>query len=216
MSLHFSKPLIILGAGGHAKVIYDVLTQLEAEVIGCVSPDLEVGSKFCNTRILGGDKVIQNFHKDEILLVNGIGSLPYKQKRWEIALKMRNDGYKFATIIHPKAIIATEVELCEGVQIMAGVVIQAGSKISQDTIINTGVLIDHDCTIRQNCHLAPGSSLCGGVEIGSNTHIGAGAILTEYISIGSNCKIGAGSLIYKSVADNVSLKQVNELKIGPK
>ena len=158
----------------------------------------------------------ENFNKNEIWLVNGKGSLPYKQKRWEIASKMRNDGYKFATIIHPKAIIATDVELCEGVQIMAGVVIQAGSKIFQDTIINTGVLIDHDCTIRQNCHLAPGSSLCGGVEIGSNTHIGPRAILTEYISIGSNCKISAGALIYKSVEDNVSLKQVNELKTGPK
>tara|TARA_B100000795_G_scaffold157436_1_gene118174 strand:- start:4357 stop:4974 length:618 start_codon:yes stop_codon:yes gene_type:complete len=202
-----------MGAGGHAKVIIDMLDLMGTEILGLLTPDLKAGDVFCNLKILGDDSYIHNFKNDEVFLINGIGSLPNKKDRWKVALKMRNEGYQFASVIHPKAIIASDIELDEGVQIMAGVVIQSGSKIGKDTIVNTGVLIDHDCNIAENCHLAPGSSLCGGVEIGANTHIGAGSTVTEYVSIGLNCSINAGSLVVKKVQDNSLFKQPFETVI---
>ena len=202
-----NKPIIILGTGGHAKVITDALVLSGREILGFVTPALKAESEFCGKKVLGNDEVINQYSPDEIELVNGIGSLPRKNLRWNLAEKMREQGYKFAIVIHPNAVIATDINLDEGVQIMAGVIIQAGTKIKQDSIINTGSLIDHDCEIERNCHIAPGVVCSGGVVIGSNTHLGTGTIVTEYRSIGSNCAIAAGSVVFKDIPDTTTFIQ---------
>ena len=169
-----NKPVIILGTGGHAKVVADALKLSGREILGFVTPDLEIGTEFCGKKILGDDLVINQYAPDTVELVNGVGSLPKKILRWQLAEKMRIRGCSFATIIHPRAMIASGVSLGEGVQVMAGAVIQSGTIIEQDSIINTGALIDHDCKIGKNCHLAPGIVMGGGVVVGENSHIGVG------------------------------------------
>jgi len=206
------KPVIIMGAGGHAKVITDALKLSGRDILGFVTPDLEADSEFYGKKVLGNDEVINQYLPDEIELVNGIGSLPRKNIRWKLAEKMRKQGYKFATILHPDAVIASDVNLEEGVQVMAGAIIQPGTKIKQDSIINTGSLIDHDCTIEKNCHIAPGVVCSGGVTIGSNTHLGTGTVVTEYRAIGSNSIVAAGSVIYKNIPDSTTLIQTKYLK----
>jgi len=206
------KPVIIMGAGGHAKVLHDALELSGRVVLGFVTPDLKVGEKFCGEKVLGSDDAINHYSPDEIELVNGVGSLPRKDLRWTLAEKMRKQGYKFATVIHPCSVIAIDVNVGEGVQIMAGVIIQAGTNIKLDSIINTGSLIDHDCTIERNCHIAPGVVCSGGVVIRSNTHLGTGSVVTEYRTIGSNCTIAAGSVIYKNIPDSTTLIQTKYLK----
>ena len=202
-----SKPVIIMGTGGHAKVVADVLELSKVEVLGFVTPDLEIELEFCGKKVLGDDSLISQYPADEIELANGIGSLPGKNLRWQLTDKMRKQGYSFVTIVHPDAIIGPDVSLGEGVQVMAGVIIQAETKIGKDSIINTGALIDHDCKIAENCHIAPGVICGGGIEIGANTHIGIGTIVAEYRSIGSNCIIASGSVVYKDVLDNTTLIQ---------
>ena len=201
------KPVIILGTGGHAKVIADALKLSGREMLGFVTPDSKVESEFCGKKILGNDGIINQYSSDEIELVNGIGSLPKKNIRWKLAEKMREQGYKFAIVIHPSAVIAADVNFDEGVQVMAGVIIQSGTKIKQDSIINTGSLIDHDCMIGKSCHIAPSVVCSGGVVVGDNTHLGVGSIVTEYRSIGNNCTIAAGSVIYKDIVDNITFIQ---------
>ena len=112
---------------------------------------------------------------------------------------MRKKKFRFATIVHPDAIIASNVNLAEGAQIMAGVIIQTGVKVGRDTIINTGAVLDHDCNIGDNCHLAPSVVCSGSVLIGNNSHIGTGSIILENRSIGKNCIIAAGSTVFKDV-----------------
>jgi sugar O-acyltransferase (sialic acid O-acetyltransferase NeuD family) len=202
-----SKPGIILGAGGHAKVVTDVLNLLGREILGFVTPDLDAGTEFCGKKVLGDDDYFKFYSPDEVELINGVGSLPRKNLRWKLVDKMRKQGYKFSSVIHPGAVVATDVSLDDGVQVMAGVVIQSGTKIGQDSIINTGVLIDHDCKIAENCHLAPGVVLSGGVVIGSNTHLGTGTVVTEYRSIGNNCIVAAGSVVFKDIVDSTILIQ---------
>jgi UDP-perosamine 4-acetyltransferase len=199
------KPVIILGAGGHAKVLADALKLSGREILGFVTPDTDVGMNYCGKKVLGDDSIIEQYSADEIELVNGIGALPTKNLRWLLADKMRKQGYKFAIVIHPDAIITADVDLLEGTQIMAGVVIQSGTKIGQDTIINTGALIDHDCQIGNQCHIAPGVIFSGGINIGSNTHLGTGAIVIQNISIGENCVISAGSIVYKDISDGAKI-----------
>ena len=199
--------VIVLGAGGHAKVIAESLIQSGYKVSGFITPDLNPGVEFFGSNILGDDNFINKFSPNDIVLANGIGSLPRNDLRYKLAIKMRERGYKFATIVHPSAIIASDVEFNEGVQVMAGAVIRSGTRIGRDTIVNTGVLLDHDCNIASNCHLAPGVVCCGGVTIEEGTHVGTGTMITENRSIGRKCVIAAGSVIYKDVSDKINFIQ---------
>ena len=201
------KPVIIVGAGGHAKVVVDALKLLDREILGFTTPDLQVGTEFLGIKVLGDDSIINKYSPDEVELANGIGALPRKNLRWKLASELRELGYNFLTIIHPNAVIAPGVSLDEGVQVMAGVVLQPGTAVGRDSIINTGVLLDHDCTIEVNCHLATGVICSGGVEVGRNTHLGTGAIVTEYISIGKKSIVAAGSIVYQNIGDNTQLIQ---------
>lgn len=194
-----SKPVIILGAGGHAKVVFDILQLTGAEIIGIISPD-ETRGRFCfGIEVLGNDEVVATYSPEDVILANGIGHLVRKDIRKKISVKMRQQGYSFASLVHPSATIAGDVDLAEGVQIMAGAIIQPGTSVSEDSIINSGAIVDHDCKIGKNCHVAPGAVCCGNVHIGDNTFIGAGATIIQNIRIGESSVIAAGATIYKDI-----------------
>jgi sugar O-acyltransferase (sialic acid O-acetyltransferase NeuD family) len=207
------RPVIILGAGGHAKVVANVLKISGRDVIGLVTPDEEEGTLKFGLKVLGKDNVLNSYSKKDILLANGVGALPKEMLRWELSKEFRDKGYTFINVIHPSAIIAEDVELGGGVQVMAGSVIQPGSYIGRDTIVNTASQIDHDCYISNNCHLSPGVILSGGVKIGKGCHIGTGSIVIQNISIGSNTVIAAGSVVYKHIADGMCLIQSKQNNI---
>jgi sugar O-acyltransferase (sialic acid O-acetyltransferase NeuD family) len=205
-----NKPIIIMGAGGHAKVVANILKLSGRSVLGFVSPDLKAGIDLLGKKFLGNDKEIFQYKVNEIELANGIGSLSGKNEGWKLLDEMRQKGYKFSTIIHPNSLISSDVYLDDGVQIMAGVIIQPGSKIGRNSIINTGAIVDHDCKIQENCQIAPGVILNGSVTVGHNTHIGTGTSVIESISIGSNSIIAAGSVVYRDVPDNTTFIQVRQ------
>ena len=207
MNTEIKRPVIIFGSGGHASVISDALILSGYNVIGLVSPDEVKGTSCLGVKVLGNDDVIDSYPVNEILLANGIGSLPNKNLRWNVSKKFEDKGFEFVKVIHPSAVIANDVELGHGVQIMAGSIIQSGTQIGHNTIINTGSNIDHDCNIGKNCHLSPGVTLSGGVNISEGTHIGTGTIVIQNISIGSNCIVAAGSVIYKNIAEGTTLIQ---------
>lgn len=212
MSSDNTKPAIILGAGGHAKVIAEALLHSQTEILGFVTPDKNIGEKYFGHMVLGDDEIILNYRPDEIILANGIGSLPNSDMRWRVATQMREHGYAFSTIIHPKSIVANDVCLSEGVQLMAGSVVQTGAKIGEDCIINTGVLIDHDCVIEAGCHLAPGVVCSGGVRVGRRVHVGTGTSVINNISIGDNVIIAAGSVVYEDIPRDVRFMQSRSKK----
>ena len=207
------RPVIILGAGGHAKVVANVLKISGRDVIGLVTPDEEEGTFKFGIKVLGNDNVLNSYSKKDILLANGVGALPREVLRWELAKEFRDKGYTFINVIHPSAIIAEDVELGEGAQVMAGSIIQPGSYIGRDTIVNTASQIDHDCYISNNCHLSPGVILSGSVNIAKGCHIGTGSIVIQDISIGSNSLIAAGSVVYKNIADGMCLIQSKQNNI---
>ena len=136
-----NKPVIIVGTGGHAKVVADMLKLSNREILGFVDPKMDAELDFCGKKVLGDDSVISQYPHNEIELANGIGSLPGKKNRWKLADKMRMQGYSFATIVHPSSIIAPDVFLEEGVQVMAGVVIQS---IGKNSIIAASSVVYRD------------------------------------------------------------------------
>jgi sugar O-acyltransferase (sialic acid O-acetyltransferase NeuD family) len=192
--------LIIIGAGGHARVLIATLRAMGCKVIGILDqlPD-RIGQSICDIPIVGNDEDIPNYSTDSIELVNGIGSVSSMEKRRDAYLKFKRQGYSFATVIHPSAIVLEKVQLDEGVQIMAGAIVQTGCKIGVNSIINTGAVVDHDCIIGEHVHVASGAVLSGGVRVGAMTHIGTSATAIQYVEIGSEAVIGAGAVVVKNI-----------------
>tara|TARA_B100001250_G_C19799520_1_gene790328 strand:+ start:1876 stop:2505 length:630 start_codon:yes stop_codon:yes gene_type:complete len=202
-----AKPVIILGAGGHAGVLIETLNKLEINILGLTVASDNPIKQFQGIKILGDDSQVSKYSPDEVLLVNGIGSLPGDNTRHNISSSMRDRGYEFLTLIDPDSLISEKVFLSEGCQIMTGSIIQYETSIGKDTIINTGSVIDHQCTIGASCHIATGSVLSGNVSIGDNTHIGTGTKIINNIEIGENVVVAAGSVVYRDISSGTKFIQ---------
>lgn len=201
--------LIIIGAGGHAKVLIEALLASSAVIKGIVdSNPMLAGSRILGVPVLGGDDVVVEFTPSQIQLVNGVGSIGLPSLRQRLYEKFKILGYDFATVVHPSAVVTSDVVLGEGSQIMAGAVIQPGSHIRCNTIINTRASVDHDCIIGDHVHISPGVTLSGGVDIGAGSHIGTGATLIQGISIGRGCLVAAGAVVVKDIADGARVRGV--------
>jgi sugar O-acyltransferase (sialic acid O-acetyltransferase NeuD family) len=191
-----SLPVIVIGAGGHAKVVADALLTIGYDVLGYTDTDpAKWGSTVLGRPVIGNDDTISEHEAISVLLANGIGSTCNLQLRRGTYLRFTNSGYQFATFTHPRATVAISAHLGAGVQVLAGAVVQAGAFIGDNSIINTGALIDHDCVIGQHCHIAPGCVLSGDVVIGDESHIGTGASIRQSVKLGRQTVVGVGAAV---------------------
>jgi UDP-perosamine 4-acetyltransferase len=203
------RPLIVLGAGGHAKVLIDALQQQSAEILGVTDRDAERKHQLmCGVPIIGNDEAVMAYPAERIYLVNAVGSVRTGSRRRELFERFNRLGYQFTSVIHPSAIMAADVVCAKGVQIMAGALVQVGSFIGENTVINTGAIVDHDCQIGAHVHISPGAVLCGGVQVGEGAHIGAGATVIQGIRIGKNSLVAAGAVVVRDVPDGMMVMGV--------
>jgi sugar O-acyltransferase (sialic acid O-acetyltransferase NeuD family) len=208
-----SMSVIILGAGGHAKVLIEIVRH-QASIKGISDPIVKQSS-LMGVPIIGNDQVIFGMRPEEIRLVNGVGTSRTTSRRKRLFEFYKASGYSFLSLIHSSAIISSEAILAEGVQLMAGSVIQPSCEIGCNTIVNTKASVDHDCKVGAHVHLAPGTTLCGGISVGSGTLVGAGATILPGIRIGENCIIGAGALVTKDVPDGVKVMGIPARMVRP-
>lgn len=196
-----NKLIFVLGAGGHASVLVDILKQQKMTISGLFSKEGSISRSALSDipTFNDEDEIFQSDH-DAVSIVNGIGSLPSSSLRTKLYRKFHEQGYSFLQVISPKALVSNFATLGEGVQVMPGAIIQAGATIGDNTIINTGAIIEHDCVIGNHCHIAPGVTLSGQVTIGDFVHIGTGANVIQNVSIGDGAIIGAGANIINSVS----------------
>jgi sugar O-acyltransferase (sialic acid O-acetyltransferase NeuD family) len=195
-----SRPVIVLGAGGHAAVIISSLQRLGINILGVTSPDDPVETEILGVPVIGKDEEIDAWTTRDIILVNGIGMVTVgKSNRHTCASRMRNLGFHFRTVVDPTAITAPKANLDEGVQILAGAIVQPRASIGRDSIVNTGSRIDHDCDIGVECHICPGVTLAGGVKVKQGSVIGAGTTVIPGITIGEDSLIAAGSVVFSDV-----------------
>jgi len=195
--------VLLIGAGGHASVLLEILIEQKSNVIGYVSPFAAVNQKlFSDFHWFKCDDDILQFDKSTIKLANGIGSLPGNTLRAGFYHQYKNLGYNFTTLISKDASVSNYAYLEEGVQVMRGAIIQTGARIGCNSIINTGSLVDHNCIIGSDNHIAPGATLSGEVTSKSNVHFGTGSAVIQSININRNVVIGAGSTITKDIDKN--------------
>jgi UDP-perosamine 4-acetyltransferase len=189
-------PVIVLGAGGHGRVLLEALRLSREKVIGVTDAQpSHVDKKKLRVPVLGNDKAVLSYSPKKVFLANGLGSTGVTPKRAELFRKFKAKGYRFINVIHPSAVISKDVVLGEGTQVMAGAVIQTGAMVGENTIINTRASIDHDCEIGSHVHIAPGVVLSGGVKVGDGSHLGTGAVIVQNVVLPESSFVKAASLV---------------------
>jgi len=198
--------VILVGGGGHARVLLDSLRLLSVQVLGIVDRDPDaVMKRVLGVPILGPEKVILDHDPSEILLVNGLGGVGDTSSRRRVFQSFSARGYSFAGVVHPKAIISSTVLLSEGIQVMAGAVLNPGTTVGDNSIINTSASVDHDCRIGAHVHIAPGVTLSGTVTVGEGAHVGTAATVIQGVTIGARAIVGAGAVVLRDVASETTV-----------
>lgn len=194
-------PLVFLGAGGHAKVLLGLVRAMGQVVAGVCDPALEkqgVGV-WCGVPVLGGDEAFEALTPHSHALVNAVGALPGRDARRRLYERYRERGFVFPVLVHPFSWVDCNVDLADGVQVMAGAVIQPDCTIGANTTINTRASVDHDCRIDAHVHIAPGATLCGSVSVAAGAYVGAGATIIQGLHVGAEAIVGAGATCVRSV-----------------
>ncbi len=189
-----SQPVIVLGGGGHGRVLIEALELLKLNILGIADREPEKLTAIKH-KVLGSDEAILKYAPDSVHLVNGLGSIGDTTARRQVFEYFHQKGYSFLKVVHPSAIVAKDVRIGEGAQIMAGAVVQTGSQIGMNAVINTRASIDHDCLIGDHVFVAPGVTLSGSVTVGLRSHIGTGAVVIQGMRIGPDTLVKAGDVI---------------------
>ena len=211
-------PLVIIGAGGHAKVLHALAMAAGHSILGVCDPQLvqQGQTHWRGIPVLGGDDGLKQFDPVAVGLINGIGQLVGSQARQDVFARLRQAGFNFPALVHPAAWVAFTAWLAEGVQVMAGAVVQPDCCIGENSIINTRASVDHDCKIGANVHIAPGATLCGDVCIHDRAFIGSGSTLIQGLTVGIGAVVGAGvTLTCNLERDQILLGRAPRLKIQP-
>jgi sugar O-acyltransferase (sialic acid O-acetyltransferase NeuD family) len=200
------KRIIILGAGGHAQVVADIIfamSQSRADVIAAGFLDDDPclwATSLLGIPVLGGLSTLREVSHDGILVAVGDN-----RTRARITRDLQACGETFFSAIHPRAVIGTGVRIGQGVVICAGVVVNTATEIGDGVVLNTGCTVDHHCRIGAFGHIAPGVHLGGEVAVGEGTFVGIGASVIPRRCIGAWAAVGGGAVVIRDVPDGLTV-----------
>jgi UDP-N-acetylbacillosamine N-acetyltransferase len=196
------RKVVLWGASGHAMVIADAIRlQGTYEIVGFLD-DVNKhrrGQLFCGSTVLGGEEQLDVLRSQGVdLIFMAFGNC---RARLDLSRKAREKGFMLATVLHPTAIIASDVQVRVGSAVLAGAIINPGSSIGENVIVNTAASVDHECILENGVHISPGVHLAGNVRVGEATWIGIGASVIDRVRIGSGSIIGAGAVVLNDIPD---------------
>lgn len=196
------KSIVIIGSGGHAKVMIDVIERQGVyEIAGLIDQYEPQGTYVYGYEVLG-DEIYLLDHMD--VIYGGIIAVGDNWTRAKLASLIRRNcpQFRFISAVHPSSCVARGVQLGEGTVVMAGAIVNSDTVIGKHSILNTKCSVDHDCIIGDFVTIAPNATVCGDVTIGDYSIIclGAGIIHTKHI--GSHTVIGAGSTVLNDIGSN--------------
>ncbi|WP_243293024.1 acetyltransferase [Bacillus sp. FJAT-47783] len=187
--------LLIIGASGHGKVVADIAIKMNKWQSVAFLDDNQSIKASMGLEVLGtSDDVFT--HIDEYEIFVGIGNNATRQKVHE---NLETFGASIPVLVHPNAVIGSQVDLGIGTAVMAGAIINSCTKIGKGCIVNTGSTIDHDNNIEDFVHISPGAHLAGTVKVGKGSWLGIGSVVSNNINITNGCKVGAGSVVLKDI-----------------
>lgn len=189
-----SKKLVIIGASGHGKVIADIALKLGYEIVGFLD-DNDSLKEICGFPVLGSTQNVYEY-KENCEFVIAIGNSEIREK---IATTY---DVKWATLIHPTAVLGINVQIGEGTVIMANAVINPCASVGRHCIINTGAIVEHDNDLADYVHISPNAILAGTVCIGKSVHIGVGSCVKNNVTIKEKVVVGAGAAVVKDIIED--------------
>lgn len=194
---------VVLGAGGHARMVIDCL-QASGAAAPCAVLDADGarwGGELLGVPIVGGDEMLPELAGRGascfVVGVGGTGDNAPRQRLYELGIAHH---LRPLTVIHPTAHLSRHAEVGAGSVLLPGSIVNAGAKLGVNVIVNTGAIVEHDCVVGDHAHVATGARLAGAVRVGAGAHIGAGATVRQQITIGEGAVVGAGAVVVRDVA----------------
>lgn len=195
---------VILGGGGHAKVVIEALRAAGIlEPVAVVDADpARRGQTIYDVPIVGDDSELHSLKASGVTCaVAGVGGVKDNRPRRQVMKEAEKAGFVLSGVVHPSAIVSPSAKIAPSAQIFAGAVIGPDAMLSEGVVINTRAVVEHDCHIEEYVHIASGAVLAGNVTIGAMAHIGTGAAVRQRIHIGQGAIVGAGAAVVHDVAD---------------
>lgn len=189
------RKLIIIGTGGHGKVVLDIAKRSGYSDISFLD-DNPPGETWCGYPVLGMSLDARQY--PEAIFAVAVGNANVRKRIQEC---LSAQGLQIATLIHPNAVVAEDTVIGDGSVIVAGAVINPGAVLGKGVIVNTCASVDHDCQIGDFVHIAVGANIAGTVVIGESTWIGAGAVVSNNLSVTAGCMIGAGAVVVNDIEE---------------
>ncbi len=190
--------IVVLGAGGHGKVVADCLLAAGHAVAGFLDDGRAPGQVvLAGLEVLGPTEWLRS---EPCQVALGIGD---NASRARLAQRCLELGSRLFTAVHPRAVIAPSAALGEGVVVMACAVINPSATVATGAIVNTGAVVEHDCVIGAFAHVSPNATLGGECRLGDGAHLGIGATMLPRTSVGARTVVGGGALVNRDIRDDV-------------
>lgn len=197
-----NQPLIILGAGGHARVVATVARRCGWQVVAILDRVGAAKPEEIDGILVSGPYAEASRHRAAGVRHAAL-AIGDNDERAALFSQLSQEGFLFPGLQHPSAIVEDNARIGEGTLICAGAIIGAMARVGRNVIVNTGAIVDHECEIGDHAHLAPGCRLAGRVRVGEGTMVGIGTTVREKIRIGSRSTVGAGSVVVADIPDRV-------------
>lgn len=198
-----AKPLVILGSGGHGRVVADIARAMGRTVAGFLDANVPAGRVFGGIKVLGGDPLLDD--RAFIAQHEFIIAIAEQRARRRLATLVRERLGALVSLVHPSAVVAPDVRIGAGTVLVAGSVVNPGAILGDLVIVNTGATVDHDCVLNDGVHICPGAHLAGTVTCGEDACIGTGAVVIQNVRIGARTMVGAGAVVIADVPTDVTV-----------
>ena len=198
-----SSGLLIIGAGGHGKVVADAAQrQGKWEKLGFLDDKPGLSEPILGLSILGSIQSAAGFigaYPDVAIAIGG------PVRRLQLIEQLSAFGFNLPVIRHPSAVVSPHATVQAGSVLFAQSVVNADARLGIGCIVNTSASVDHDCVLGDGVHLSPGAHLAGGIQIGRASWIGIGACVRENVQIGEHVIVGAGAVVVSNVQDSLTV-----------
>ncbi len=208
---------LVLGGGGHAKMVIEVL-RLEGKVRIVGVTDLRKDfDEVAGVPVLGGEEFIDQARKRKIrCFAVGVGGVPDNRPRTSLYQRGLAAGLTPVIGVHPSAVVAESAVLGKGTMVLPKAVVNPEAVLGENVIVNTGAVVEHEVRVGSHAHVCPRAVLCGRAEIGEGAFIGAGAVVIQGVRVGAWAVVAAGAVVHKDVADGARVGGVPAVPLGKK
>ena len=196
------RPIVILGNGGHARVVADIC-QLAGRAVGGLLDRQGSVSNVRGARVLGGDELLDD--PSFVQRYDFVIGIAYQDVRRRLGELLRAKSAVMTTVVHPRAIVASDVVMGAGIVLVAGAIVNPNVTLGDLVIVNTGAIVDHDCRLDAGVHVGPGARLTGGVTCWEYAFVGAGAVVIPGRTIGARTVVGAGAIVVTDFGSDLTV-----------